>query len=325
MVKAAWNKAGWFGAGWFGAGWFGAWGPRGFVPGLLLWMCGVVAAGAMPLAHPEATHPVFRLWQRDPLLLHSASALVIDARDQRVLFEKNPYTVRPIASLTKLMMAMVVLDAHQPMNQVITIRRSDIDTLKWSASRLLPGMRFTRARLLQLALMSSENRAAHALARHYPGGVAACVRAMNRKAHSLGMLDTHYVDPTGLWPGNRSNAHDIALAVEAAARYATIHDDTTDVGTVVHPEGRTLVYRNSDHLLYAGDWRMLVSKTGFINESGHCLAFEAVLRGRPVVVVLLDSWRPYNDFVDAMQLRDWLREQSPVQWALAREGAPLLH
>ncbi len=281
---------------------------------------------AMPVPHPAgAPGPgVVRLWLRDPLELHAASALVMEARSHRVLLRKGASVVRPIASLTKLMTAEVVLDAHQPMNQWITITRADIDTLKWSASRLRPGMRFTRAKLLQLALMSSENRAAHALARHYPGGLAACIRAMNLRARRLGMLHTHFVDPTGLSPQNRSDAHDLALLVDSATAYPVIRDDTTHVATVVHSQGLTLPYRNSDHLLYGGGWHMVVSKTGFINEAGHCLAFDAVLRGRPVVVVLLDSWGPYNQFVDAMQIRDWLREQSPQQWAQLRWRAPPL-
>ncbi len=275
-------------------------------------------------AAPGAESGVIRLWRRDPLLLHAASAIVVDAGTQRVLLRKNADVVRPIASLTKLMTAMVVLDAHQRMDREISITRADIDTLKWSESRLRPGMRFTRARLLQLALMSSENRAAHALARHYPGGLTACVAAMNRKARMLGMLHTHYVDPTGLWPGNRSDAHDIALLVAAATHYAAIRSDTTHVGTVVHADGERLVYRNSDHLLYGGGWHMVVSKTGFINEAGHCLAFDAWMRGRPVIVVLLDSWGAYNDFVDAMQIRDWLHETSLQQWARLTELAPPL-
>ncbi len=296
--------------------------------GGMLWLAVGVAAHATLQPHSaEAPQPqarVLRLWLRDPLALHAASALVLDARNDRVLLRKNAGTVRPIASLTKLMTAVVVLDAHQRMSQRITITRADIDTLKWSRSRLLPGMRFTRARLLQLALMSSENRAAHALARHYPGGLRACIRAMNREARRLGMRHTHYVDPTGLSPGNRSDAHDIALLVARAARYPTIRRDTTQLATRVRADGRTLIYRNSDHLLLGGDWHMVVSKTGFINEAGHCLAFEAVVRGRPLIFVLLDAWGRYNQFVDALQVRDWLDAQSRVQWARLAERAPPL-
>ena len=305
------------------------WGAARIAAACAWLLLGIGAARANVPPRDEAAagsgSQVIRLWQRDPLLLHAASAIVVDADSQRVLLRKNADVVRPIASLTKLMTAMVVLDAHQSMDRMITITRADIDTLKWSASRLRPGMRFTRARLLQLALMSSENRAAHALARHYPGGLAACIRAMNRKARMLGMDHTRYVDPTGLWPGNRSDAHDLALLVRAATRYATIRRDTTHVGTVVRADGERLVYRNSDHLLYGGGWHMVVSKTGFINEAGHCLAFDARMRGRPVIVVLLDTWGAYNDFVDAMQIRDWLREQSPEQWARLPERAPPLN
>ncbi|MDE2120865.1 MAG: serine hydrolase [Betaproteobacteria bacterium] len=309
----------------------GAWRLAWVLLSCVLWLAGSGAARASLLRHagdaPEddSAAPVIRLWLRDPLPLHAACALVIDARSHRVLLRKNADQVRPIASLTKLMTAVVVLDAHQPMNQRISITRADIDTLKWSRSRLRPGMRFTRARLLQLALMSSENRAAHALARHYPGGLRACLRAMNLEARRLGMSRTHYVDPTGLSPANHSDAHDLALLVEHASRYATIRRDTTHHGTVVHALGMALPYRNSDHLLFGGDWHMVVSKTGFINEAGRCLAFDAVLRGRPVIVVLLDAWGRYGDFVDALHIRAWLRARSTAQWARLPERAPLLH
>ena len=236
------------------------------------------------------------------------SAYVIDADSGAVLMSKQADVVRPIASLTKLMLASVVLDAHPSMSRIIHITSDDIDRLKWSSSRLEPGMAFSRRELLNLALMSSENRAAHALARHYPGGVAACVAAMNRKARQLGMLHTVYLDPTGLNPGNRSTAADLARLVHAAAAYPLIREFTTDRSRRVVARGETLMYRNTDHLVTDG-WRLVLQKTGFINEAGHCLILDGDLDRHHVVVVLLDDPGDYSDFADAEHIRVWLGRQ----------------
>ncbi len=243
----------------------------------------------------------------DPITLASGSALVIDARTHQVLLSKDAGDVRPIASLTKLMTAAVVLDAHQPMDQRIEITDDDIDTLKWSSSRLRPGMVFTREELLKLALMSSENRAAHALARNYPGGLAACIAAMNRKAASLGMLHTHYIEPTGLSPQNQSTASDLAKLVAAVYAYPLIREFSTHPKSTVTAGRYELQYRNTDHLVFNRGWDILLQKTGYINEAGHCLVLNTVVQGRNVIVVLLDAWGRYAHFVDAERIRNWMQ------------------
>ena len=243
----------------------------------------------------------------DPISLASGSALVIDARTHQVLLSKDAGDVRPIASLTKLMTAAVVLDAHQPMDQPIEITDQDIDTLKWSSSRLRPGMVFTREELLKLALMSSENRAAHALARNYPGGLAACIAAMNRKAASLGMLHTHYIEPTGLSPQNESTASDLARLVAAVYSYPLIRQFSTHPKSTVNAGRYELQFRNTDHLIFNRGWDILLQKTGYINEAGHCLVLNTVVQGRNVIVVLLDAWGRYAHFVDAERIRNWMQ------------------
>ena len=265
----------------------------------------------------------------DPISLASGSALVIDARTHQVLLSKDAGDVRPIASLTKLMTAAVVLDAHQPMDQPIEITDADIDTLKWSSSRLRPGMVFTREELLKLALMSSENRAAHALARNYPGGLDACVQAMNRKAASLGMLHTHYIEPTGLSPQNQSTASDLAKLAVAAYAYPMIRQFSTHPHSTVTAGRRELEFRNTDHLIFNRGWDILLQKTGYINEAGHCLVLNTVVQGRNVVVVLLDAWGRYAHFVDAERIRNWMETSGrtlltrvdPVRSADASPGA----
>ncbi len=280
------------------------------------------------VVHPEAARPVHAVMHEvrpmpapasvpadlrrtsfndDPISLASGSALVIDARTHQVLLSKDAGDVRPIASLTKLMTAAVVLDAHQPMDQPIEITDEDIDTLKWSSSRLRPGMVFTREELLKLALMSSENRAAHALARNFPGGLAACIAAMNRKAASLGMLHTHYIEPTGLSPQNQSTASDLAKLVAAVYAYPLIRQFSTHPKSTVTAGRYELQFRNTDHLIFNRGWDILLQKTGYINEAGHCLVLNTVVQGRNVIVVLLDAWGRYAHFVDAERIRNWMQ------------------
>lgn len=242
----------------------------------------------------------------DPLFLRSGSALVVDEGTGHILLSKNADTARPIASLTKLMTAAVILDAHQPMDQVLEITDADIDTLKWSASRLRPGTRLTREEMLKLALMSSENRAAHALARNYPGGLVAFVAAMNAKARALGMNSTRYVEPTGLSPQNESTAHDLALLVKAAYHYPMIREFSTHPESEVDVGPRTLQFRNTDHLVFNRGWDILLQKTGYINEAGHCLVLQTKFEGRRIIVVLLDAWGKYSHFGDAQRIRAWL-------------------
>ncbi len=294
----------------------------------------VAASAAMAGSSAAASAPTLQVSDastartEDPVFLRSGSALVVDEGTDRVLLAKNADQPRPIASLTKLMTAAVVLDAKQPMDQVIEITDADIDTLKWSSSRLRPGTRLTREELLKLALMSSENRAAHALARNYPGGLAACIAAMNRKAHELGMLSTRYVEPTGLSPQNESTAHDLALLVKAAYHYPLIREFSTHPESEVDVGRRTLQYRNTDHLVFNRGWDILLQKTGYINEAGHCLVLKTQLEGRRVIVVLLDAWGKYSHFGDAQRIRTWLeatgfdglRGAAPVRSGEVRDG-----
>jgi D-alanyl-D-alanine endopeptidase (penicillin-binding protein 7) len=275
-----------------------------------------------PVHHPARRHHlgVSRRVHAAGLAVDARSAYVVDVDSGAVLLRKRADVVRPIASLTKLMLASVVLDSHPSMSQVIRITDDDIDRLKWSRSRLEPGMAFTRRELLNLALMSSENRAAHALARLYPGGVAACVAAMNRKARQLGMLHTIYLDPTGLNPGNRSTAADLTRLVRAAAAYPLIREFTTDRSRRVVARGETLMYRNTDHLVTDG-WHLELQKTGFINESGHCLILDGHMDGHHVVVVLLGDPGGYADFADAEHIRVWLGREPGSAFAALKPDA----
>ncbi len=283
----------------------------------------VVHAPEQASARPAMLRRPLTELDADPVSLASGSALVVDARTHQVLLSKDAGDVRPIASLTKLMTAAVVLDAHQPMDQRITITDADIDTLKWSSSRLRPGMVFTREELLKLALMSSENRAAHALARAYPGGVDACVQAMNRKAASLGMSHTRYVEPTGLSPQNESTASDLARLASAVYAYPLIREFTTHPKSTVVAGRRELQYRNTDHLIFNRGWDIMLQKTGYINEAGHCLVLNAVVQGRNVIVVLLDAWGKYSHFGDAERIRYWMQHAGrTVLSRLDAQGAP---
>ena len=221
--------------------------------------------------------------------LHSASALVIDQETGHALLEKQSGVVVPIASISKLMTAMVVLDAKLDMNEVIAISDDDVDGLKGTRSRLPVGTAMTRETAMLLALMSSENRAANSLGRHYPGGLPAFVSAMNRKAQALGMLNSRFEEPTGLSSNNVSTAHDLARMVAAAARYPEIrHFSTTDEARV-ELRGHMLDFRNTNALVRNDNWEIGVSKTGYISEAGRCLVMQARVADKPVVIVLLDS------------------------------------
>ena len=239
--------------------------------------------------------------------LRSSIAMIYDVRSGRPLYEKNADSVAPIASISKLMTAMVVLDAKLPMDAVITISREDMDRLKGTHSRMRPGMRLTRGELLKLALMASENRAAAALARTYPGGTEAEVAQMNAKARELGMLDTHFLEPTGLNSGNVSTAQDLVKMVMAAQAYPAIHQATTSSSHVVEPAGyRPMMYRNTNPLVRNASWDIGLSKTGYINEAGRCLVMKANIEDRPVVIVLLDSWGKRTRIGDANRVKQWM-------------------
>jgi D-alanyl-D-alanine endopeptidase (penicillin-binding protein 7) len=243
------------------------------------------------------------------LNLKSASLLVLDEPRARVLMAREPDKVMPIASITKLMTAMVVLDARLRMDEVLTIGNEDVDRVKMSGSRLRVGTRLTRREMLHLALMSSENRAASALSRHYPGGRTAFVRAMNAKARALGMTRSRFVDSTGLSKLNVSTATELARMVAAAHRYQSIRQFTTvDRHVIKVNTGGKLTYLNSNRLVQtrSRDWQIDVSKTGYTSEAGRCLVMHARIKSRPVIVVLLNSWGKLTPIGDANRIRRWV-------------------
>jgi D-alanyl-D-alanine endopeptidase (penicillin-binding protein 7) len=238
--------------------------------------------------------------------LKSSAALVLD-NDGRTLYAKNIESVQPIASITKLMTAMVVLDARLDLSEPIAITEDDIDLLKHTRSRLKIGIVLSRDELLRLALMASENRAASALGRSYPGGLAGFVAAMNQKAVDIGMTRTRFVDSSGLSSENVSTAQDLARMVTAAYRYPLIQEYTTLTGHVVRTdERRQLAFRNSNGLVKDSAWHIDVSKTGYIQEAGRCLVMQARIAAKPVIIVLLDSWGKYTRIGDANRIKRWI-------------------
>jgi D-alanyl-D-alanine endopeptidase (penicillin-binding protein 7) len=245
------------------------------------------------------------------VFLRSAVALVQDAASGEMLLAKNQSAVLPIASITKLMTAMVILDAGLDLEQRVVISGEDQDHLKGTRSRLRPGTVLTRDELLLLALMSSENRAAAALARTYPGGTAALVEAMNAKAQALGMQDTHYVDPTGLSSANVSSARDLARLVAAAHEYPLIREHSTRGSATVNAfGGRPLGFHNTNGLVRSGQWEIGLSKTGYIKEAGRCLVMRVRMASRELIVVLLDSWGRLSRVGDANRIKKWLETRA---------------
>jgi len=242
--------------------------------------------------------------------LRSSSAMVVDQKTGRTLFGKNADARMPIASITKLMTAMVVLDAQLPLDEKIAISSEDRDSLKGTHSRIKVGTTLSRQLALRLALMSSENRAAAALARAYPGGFPAFVAAMNRKAESLGMSHTHFVDSTGLNSDNISTAQDLVKMVNAAHAYPLIRDMTTTGFYDVAMRGgsRRIQFKNTNMLVRNKTWEIGLSKTGFINEAGHCLVMQVNIANRPMVIVLLDSWGKLSRIGDAQRIKKWIKE-----------------
>lgn len=241
----------------------------------------------------------------DPLNLNSSVALVVDQRTNEILLGKNDTAVLPIASLTKLMTGLLVAEAGLAMDQTLTIDSEDVDRLKNSGSRLRVGHRLSRGEALHLALMSSENRAAHALGRTYPGGTEAFVQRMNARAAELGMTDTRFVDPTGLSSDNRSSARDLALLVSAAYQRPMLRDLSTSPAYEVAGGGRTLQYRNSNRLIAKSDWDIGLQKTGYIREAGRCVVMQVSVAGRELIMVLLDAAGPAARWGDAERLRRW--------------------
>ncbi|MDK9724986.1 MAG: D-alanyl-D-alanine endopeptidase [Sterolibacteriaceae bacterium MAG5] len=247
------------------------------------------------------------------ILLQSASALVTDQISGAVLYEKSADSVVPIASITKLMTAMVALDANPSLQEILTIGEEDVDTLKGTHSRLHVGTRLTREEMLNLALMSSENRAASALSRHYPGGREAFIAAMNRKTQALGMTDTQFADPTGLTASNVSSARDLAKMVAAAYQYPLIREFSTMAEREVMVGRRHQMFRNTNSLVKSPSWEIGLSKTGYINEAGKCLVMHTWLNSKPTIIVLLDSWGKMTRIGDANRIKRWVESAQMAQ------------
>jgi D-alanyl-D-alanine endopeptidase (penicillin-binding protein 7) len=253
---------------------------------------------------------------QDPLDLNSNAVLVMDQNTAEVLFDKNSQVALPIASITKLMTSLVVLEANQNMDEMLEITHEDIDTVKRSHSRLAVGSQLSRANMLHIALMSSENRAASALGRYYPGGLSAFITAMNAKARALGMHSTRYVDPTGLSSSNVSSARDLAKLVVSAYQHPIIRYYSTNSNYAVEPGRQVLHYKNSNTLIFNENWEIGLQKTGYISEAGRCLVMQATIEGRQVVMVFLDSKGKNSRLADAARVRRWLESAKPS--ALAR-------
>jgi D-alanyl-D-alanine endopeptidase (penicillin-binding protein 7) len=254
----------------------------------------------------------------DPLDLKSSVAFVIDQETNEVLLSKNSQAVLPIASITKLMTALVVTEAGQPLDELLTVSQDDVDTEKGSGSRLSVGTVLSRGDMLHLALMSSENRAAHALGRHYTGGLPAFVEAMNRKAVQLGMNDTHYVEPTGLSSRNQSSARDLSQLVKAASSHSIIRELSTSLETQVAVGKRQLQFRNTNGLVRNPSWDIGLQKTGYISEAGRCVVMQAQMAGRKLIMVLLDSAGKYSRIGDAERIRKWVSEGALVSTLAAQ-------
>jgi serine-type D-Ala-D-Ala endopeptidase (penicillin-binding protein 7) len=264
-----------------------------------------------PLASDEGPH------------LKSSGVLVLDAATGQTLYSKNADEVTPIASLTKIMTAMVVMDAKLALDEAVQITVEDIDLIKNSRSRLPVGSHFRRDDLMRLALMASDNRAASALGRNYPGGLPAFVDAMNAKAGKLGLKATHFVDASGLAPGNVSSAQDLGRLVAEASKYALIKEySTTEAVNVTLPDSkRKLSFVNTNQLVRGSDWQIGLSKTGYISESGKCLVMQAMIANQPIVIVLLDSWGKLTRVGDANRIRKWLEKHpSKIATSTLRSG-----
>ena len=248
----------------------------------------------------------------DALDLKSSVALVLDQDTNEVLLSKNSQAVLPIASITKLMTALVVIESGQAFDEVVTVTDEDIDLEKGSRSRLKVGTQLSRGEMLHLALMSSENRAAHALGRHYPGGLQSFVAAMNRKATELRMADTHFNDPTGLSSQNQSSARDLATLVGTAYRHQVIRELSTSPEMAVAVGDQQVQYRTTNNLVLNPQWDIGLQKTGYITEAGRCLVMQAQLAGRKLIMVFLDSTGKYSRQGDAERVRRWITESTPT-------------
>jgi serine-type D-Ala-D-Ala endopeptidase (penicillin-binding protein 7) len=277
----------------------------------LAWACLFAIASAGCAAAPVHLASISRYYHRHravaaPPRLRSSEALVLDATDHKVLYARRADSPVPIASITKLMTTLVVAEAHQPLDEQLQVTHADRAIGRGAYSRLAVGTWLTRAQLFHLALMASENRAAHALARNYPGGLAACIRAMNAKARALGMTHTHFVEPTGLSSRDTSTPDDLAKLVMAAAQSPVIRRYSTSRGYTIRSGRRMVAYHNTDSLVDRRSWHIVVQKTGFTDAAGHCLVMQALIDHRTVVMVLLDSWGKYTRVADARRVKEWM-------------------
>jgi D-alanyl-D-alanine endopeptidase (penicillin-binding protein 7) len=272
-------------------------------------VCALFFVLALTIGFAQAADPDIK-----KVKLRSASVLVAEADTGEVVFQKNSEAVVPIASITKLMTAMVTMDKVESggleMDQRVVLTRGDVDTIKGTRSRLRTGATYTRDELMLLALMASENKAAAALGRSYPGGLEAFVDAMNRKADALGMTDSRFVDPTGLSSGNVSSARDLVKLVNAASGYEKIREYSTRSRASVKDRKRTLNFANTNGLVRSSQWEIGLSKTGYISEAGRCLVMRVRLASRDLIVVLLDSWGKQSRIGDANRLRKWLESNA---------------
>ncbi|MFU9138192.1 D-alanyl-D-alanine endopeptidase [Erwinia tasmaniensis] len=258
-------------------------------------------ADAVPVSQPQ---------------IASGSAMIVDLNTNKVIYANHPDLVRPMASITKLMTVMVTLDAHLPLDEKLNVDISHTPEMRGIYSRVRLNSEISRKNMMLLALMSSENRAAASLAHHYPGGYDAFIRAMNAKARELGMMHTHYVEPTGLSTQNVSTARDLTRLLIATKRYPLIGQLSTtheEMATFSNPPYQ-LPFRNTNHLVYRPDWNIQLTKTGFTNEAGHCLVMRTVINRRPVALVVMDAFGKYTHFADANRLRTWVEtgKASPV-------------
>ncbi|WP_313652609.1 D-alanyl-D-alanine endopeptidase [Pantoea sp.] len=268
----------------------------------------LLASGQIVSLPAQATTTLSQLAPIAQPQIASGSAMIVDLTTNKVLFSSHPDRVRPIASITKLMTAMVVLDAHLPMNEMLTVDISQTPEMRGIFSRVKLNSQISRRNMLLLALMSSENRAAASLAHAYPGGYNAFIRAMNAKARALGMKQTRYVEPTGLSKQNVSSAQDLVKLLKATREYPLLGAlSTTKEETAVfaHPN-YALPFRNTNHLVYKNDWHIQLTKTGYTDQAGHCLVMRTMINNRPVALVVLDAFGKYTHFADASRLRSWL-------------------
>jgi D-alanyl-D-alanine endopeptidase (penicillin-binding protein 7) len=271
----------------------------------------LAAVLALTIGFAQGAEPKKPVKKSEDVFLRSSVVLVQDAASGETLLAKNQGAVLPIASITKLMTAVVMLDAGLNLEQRVAISDEDFDFVKGTGSRLRPGVVLTRNELLLLALMSSENRAAASLGRTYPGGTEAFVKAMNAKAAKLGMNDSRFVDPTGLSSANVSSARDLARLVAKAHEYPLIRQYSTTESATVHALGRDLGYRNTNGLVRSAQWDIGLSKTGYISEAGRCLVMRVKMQSRDVIVVLLDSWGKFSRMGDANRIKKWLESNAP--------------